>query len=335
MTLSGAAAVPGSRLRLVEQEPDPEPLLSVVGVGKCFGSVTALAGAELAVKPGSIHGLLGPNGAGKTTLLRVIFGLVRPDNGLIEVLGGPPSSAVARTGGVAGFVDSPRFYPYFSARKNLELLAALDGERSDEAIQEVLEQCGLLEVQRRRVGAFSTGQRQRLALAAALLRQPRLLIVDEPTTGLDPLGVIDLHVILRAIAGSGAAVLLSSHDMSEVELVCDAVTVLNHGRTSYTGSMDGLRAQAPDPTYRLITSDDEAALRIVGQSLHATRHRDGGLLIRGDVPQLDRLTIELGRASVAIRELQRQDSALEAMFLQLIAADGDADLRVPAIGEAP
>ena len=292
-------------------------LLTVASVAKRFGPVVALDGATLNVTPGSIHGLLGPNGAGKTTLLRVIFGLVRPDAGEVSVLGDSPRSAMARRGGVAGFVDSPRLYPYFSARKNLELLAGLDGVRSDADIDTIIDQCGLTEVARRKVSSFSSGQRQRLALAAALLREPRLLIVDEPTTGLDPLGIVDLHVLLRSLAESGAAVLLSSHDMAEVELMCDDVTILNRGRTVYTGSMDHLRAQAPDPTYRIVTSDDPATLRLATGTTKASADRHGGVLFRAGPSELDALTIGLGRAGIAVRELQRQDSALQAMFLDL------------------
>ena len=294
-----------------------DDLLTVAEIAKRFGPVVALDQATLSVTPGSIHGLLGPNGAGKTTLLRAIFGLVRPDSGEVTVLGDSPRSAMARRGGVAGFVDSPRHYPYFTARKNLELLAGLDGVRSDSDIDTVIEQCGLTEVARRKVSAFSSGQRQRLALAAALLREPRLLIVDEPTTGLDPQGIVDLHLILRSLAEAGAAVLLSSHDMAEVELMCDDVTILHRGRTVYTGSLDRLRAQAPDPTYRMVTSDDAAALRLATVATKASADRHGGMLFRAGAAGLDALSIELGRAGIAIRELQRQDSALQAMFLDL------------------
>ena len=172
---------------------------------------------------GEVRGLLGPNGAGKTTLLRMLFGLVRPDAGSIELLGRPlVAPGAAALEGVGGFVEEPSFYPYLSGRANLRLLAKLDGAGEDVSIDEALERVGLTRRGGDRVGGYSTGMRQRLGIAAALLRSPRLLLLDEPTSGLDPAGARAVAALVRELSADGVAVLLSSHQIGELEKVCDA-----------------------------------------------------------------------------------------------------------------
>src|SRR5690349_17185578 len=164
--------------------PETPPTIEVSGLVKRFGDVRALDGFDLRVERGTIHGLVGPNGAGKTTFLRVLFGLVAPDEGSVTVLGrGIDDNPGGALDGVAGFVEEPRFYPYLTARRNLELLADLDGRPSAARVDEALELVGLTGRAGQRVGNFSTGMRQRLGLAGALLREPRLLLLDEPTIG--------------------------------------------------------------------------------------------------------------------------------------------------------
>ncbi len=161
--------------------------------------------------------------------------------------------------GVAGFVEAPRFYPYLSGRKNLELLAALDGDGAAERIDEVLEIVELAPRGGHRVGGYSHGMRQRLGIAAALLRRPRLLILDEPATGLDPAGMRDMRQLIRRLAGDGITVLLSSHQLPEVQELCDRVAIVDSGRVVYEGALSDLRRQG-GAGYRLRTSDDARAL---------------------------------------------------------------------------
>ena len=219
--------------------------------------MSALDGLDLQVESGHVHGLVGPNGAGKTTLLRALFGLIRLDGGSILLLGhevaAPGSGAIP---GVAGFVEEPRFYPYLGARRNLELLARLDGEVSPERIDEVLDVVRLSDRAGDKVGGFSSGMRQRLGFAASLLRPPRLLLLDEPTAGLDPAGAREMRDLVARLAADGTTVLLSSHDMNELDGLCDGVTVMRSGRSVWEGSMQRLRAEAPAPAHRLWTSDD-------------------------------------------------------------------------------
>src|SRR5437763_5554173 len=177
-----------------------EAPVEVRGLSKRYGEIVAVDDVDLTVDPGDVYGFLGPNGAGKTTTLRMLLGLIRPTAGSVQLFGRDPLLEGARAlEGVAGFVEAPRFYPYLSGRKNLELLAALDGAGAAQRIDQVL---GIVELAPRahhRVGGYSHGMRQRPGIAAALLRAPRLLILDEPATGLDPAGMRDMRLLIRRL----------------------------------------------------------------------------------------------------------------------------------------
>src|SRR5207244_6101584 len=186
------------------------PPVEVRGLVKRYGSLVAVDNVDLTVRPGDVYGYLGPNGAGKTTSLRMMLGLIRPTAGEVRLFGRDPQLGVAALEGVSGFVEAPRFYPYLSGRANLELLAALDGDGAAGRIDEVLEIVDLRDRARDRVGGYSHGMGQRLGIAAALLRRPRLLLLDEPATGLDPAGMRDMRELIRRLAGQGMTVVLSS-----------------------------------------------------------------------------------------------------------------------------
>jgi ABC-2 type transport system ATP-binding protein len=255
-----------------------------------------------------VRGLLGPNGAGKTALLRLLFGLVAADAGEAELLGRPlgPPDAV-RLDGVAGFVEELAFYPYLSGRVNLELLAELDGSGGARGrVNDVLDQVGLSGRGADRVSGYSTGMRQRLGIAAALLRAPAPLSLDEPTSGLDPAGVREVGALLRQLASEGTAVLLSSHLIGEIEDIGDAFTVLRRGRVVWGGSAWQLRGQAPGSAYRLATSDDERALELGPRhpGVSVTRSGTGELRLAARTGALDPYVLELGHAEVAIRRLE-------------------------------
>ncbi len=290
------------------------------GLTKWFGETTALDQVDFTVSPGVVHGLLGPNGAGKTTLLAALFGLVLPDEGTLRLFG--RTRAEAGSGwlhGVGGFVETPRFYPYLSGRQNLAVLAGLDGGDAADLIDAALERVGLANARRQKVRGYSLGMRQRLGLAAAMLRRPRLLILDEPTNGMDPAGIRDLRAALRRLARDGVTVVLSSHDMAQVEEICDAVTVLRHGRVVFAGNLDVMQADAPDPVWRVRTSDDSAALDRAKQvtGVKAASHDDGGLVVFAAQDRLDDYVLHLGREGVAIRGLELDVTPLESLFFQL------------------
>jgi ABC-2 type transport system ATP-binding protein len=289
------------------------------GLVKRYKEVTAVDGVDLTVHPGQVYGYLGPNGAGKTTSLRMLLGLIRPTEGSVELFGRDPIVDGARAlDGVAGFVEEPRFYPYLSGRKNLELLAAFDGGHARTRIDEVLETVELAGRAGDRVGGYSHGMRQRLGIAAALLRAPRLLLLDEPTTGLDPGGMRDMRALVRSLAGQGITIMLSSHLLAEVEELCDHVAILRSGRVVFEGALADLRRSAAS-VYALRTTDDRAAERVCREAdgIFDVRVEDGQLRFSGADEAVADLSIALGRAGIGITTLMPVHASLEELFFQL------------------
>ena len=294
-------------------------------VTKRYGAITALDGISMEVAQGEVYGVLGPNGAGKTTFLRMLFGLIRPDAGTLEVLGRTWSSDGIRTlDGVAGFIESPKFYPYLSGRKNLELLGRLDGLRAADTIEEVLNMVDMTTRASDKVGGYSFGMRQRLGVAASLLRSPRLLVLDEPANGLDPAGIRDMRALIKRLAHSGLTVLLSSHDMGEVEEICDNVTIMRSGTVMYHGTIATLREQAPDPAHRLRTSDDNYAITLAQNHPRvAITETDDALAVRGSQHDVDTYIADLVGNGVALRGLSIDETPLEELFFMLTERDPD------------
>jgi ABC-2 type transport system ATP-binding protein len=310
--------------------------LRVAGVTKAFAGTRAVDDVDLEIGGGEVRGLLGPNGAGKTTLLRMLLGLVAPDAGSIELLGRPLHGApVDALDGVAGFVEEPAFYPYLSGRANLELMVELDRRGARSAIDDALANVDLGRRAGERVSGYSTGMRQRLGIAAALLRSPRLLLLDEPTSGLDPAGARDVAALVRALAAQGVAVLLSSHQIGELESVCDSYTVLRHGRVVWDGTAAQLRAQAPASAYVVVTTDDLRAAEIATTRirLRTGRGRDGSLAVAATEEGLDAFVAALAQSGVSIRRLDLLVSPLESMFFALTSDDVTPDLEPIELAE--
>jgi ABC-2 type transport system ATP-binding protein len=289
------------------------------GLLKTYGDITAVDHVDLTVERGDVYGYLGPNGAGKTTSLRMLLGLIRPTGGSARLFGRDPMiDGVRALDGVAGFVEAPRFYPYLSGRKNLELVAALDGDGARGRIDGALDTVDLTDRAKDRVGGYSHGMRQRLGIAGALIRQPRLLLLDEPATGLDPAGMRDMRALIRDLAAGGITVLLSSHLMNEVEELCNRVAIIRSGRIVYEGRLDELRATAAG-TYALRTSDDERAERICAghQGIYDLRVSHEGLRMRGDERAIEALSLELAAAGIGLRALVPDAASLEERFFAL------------------
>lgn len=300
------------------------PAVEATGLTKRFGRLTAVNNVDLRVDEGEVYGILGPNGAGKTTFLRMLFGLIRPDQGELRVFGRSWAQDGPRAlDGVAGFVESPRFYPYLSGGQNLALLAGLDAGAAASRIGEVLDVVELADRAQDKVRGYSFGMRQRLGVAASLLRDPKLLVLDEPANGLDPAGIRHMRALVKRLAASGLTVLLSSHNMDEVEEICDNVTIMRTGRVVYHGSITQLRAQAPVPAHRLRTSDDPVATQIAGSdpAVEISAHPDGGLTLRAAPNELDAYIIRLGAAQVAVRSLHLDVAPLQSLFFMLTEAD--------------
>jgi ABC-2 type transport system ATP-binding protein len=312
---------------------DDIPAVRARGLTKSFGEVVALDGVDLDVPEGQVHGLVGPNGAGKTTLLGLLLGLAVADHGRLEILGTPVGRTLAVPYGVAGFVDGPGLYPSLTARQNLSALDSLRGydTRNGAGVGDALDQVGLTDVADDRVGGFSLGMRQRLGLAAALLTQPRLLVLDEPANGLDPAGKHQVHRVLTNLAANGTAVVISSHRMDDLAVLCSEVTILSTGRVVFSGPLGKLAAETGELDYRLVTSDSAAARRVAlgtpGLSLPPGHDDTEGpnvadaLVVRGPVPSLDDLVVRLVGAGVAVRELGPVMPPLEAAFLALTGTE--------------
>jgi ABC-2 type transport system ATP-binding protein len=289
------------------------------GLVKRYKDVLAVDHIDLNVRHGDVYGFLGPNGAGKTTTLRMALGLITPTEGNVELFGRDPLRYGARAlEGVAGFVEAPRFYPYLTARKNLQLLAALDGDDAASRIDEVLDVVELSPRAGHKVGGYSHGMRQRLGIAAALLRRPRLLILDEPATGLDPAGMRDMRALIRRLADEGITVLLSSHQLPEVQELCDRVAIVESGRVVYEGALADLRRQG-GASYRLRTSDDTRALEVARAQAgveHAS-NSEHGLSLQADEQHVGELSLALAQAGIAILALTPELATLEDLFFRL------------------
>jgi ABC-2 type transport system ATP-binding protein len=287
------------------------------GLVKRYGEITAVDHVDLTVQAGDVYGYLGPNGAGKTTSLRMLLGLIRPDDGSARLFGRDPLLEGARAlDGVAGFVEAPRFYPYLSGRSNLELVADLDGDGARGRIDEALDTVDLADRAKDKVGGYSHGMRQRLGIAGALLRAPRLLLLDEPTTGLDPAGMRDMRLLIRRLADQGMTVLLSSHLMAEVEELCDRVAIVGNGRVLYEGELGELIAGTAG-RYELRTTDDAEAAEIAARVVGDVEQTSDGLAFSADESTAAEITLALGAAGIGITALVPRTATLEELFFRM------------------
>ena len=312
------------------------PAVDVRGVTKWFGEVTALDRVDVTVERGTVHGLVGTNGAGKSTLLSILLGLVRPDEGDVRLFGRTRREAgAAWLDAVGGFVESPRFYPYLNGRANLAVLAGLDHGDTAALIDPALELVGLGGAGRQKVKGYSLGMRQRLALAAAIIRRPALLILDEPTNGLDPAGNRGLRDALQALGERGAAVLFSSHDVGQVEQLCRDVTVLDRGAVVFSGTAQRLRDESPLRAWALRTSDDVRAAGIAARSGVQLDASGDPLRVTADQAGLGRFLVDLAAAGVTVRALDQAESALETLLLRLARADHQDGAGLEDVGTVP
>src|SRR6266516_3692382 len=294
------------------------PPVETRGLVKRYGEIVAVDNVDLTVERGDVFGYLGPNVAGKTTSLRILLGLIRPTAGSARLFGRDPLTDGAKAlEGVAGFVEAPRFYPYLSGRRNLRLLADYDEPVSRARIDEVLELVELRDRAKDKVGGYSHGMRQRLGIAASLLRQPRLLLLDEPTTGLDPAGMRDMRELVRRLAGEGITILLSSHLLYEVEELC------NRGAIVHQGALDELLATAASG-YRLRALEPERARAVLlaQRGIADVRLDDGELRFSADDEGVAALTVALGQARIGFTALVPETASLEDLFLGM--TDGES-----------
>jgi ABC-2 type transport system ATP-binding protein len=281
--------------------------------------IVAVDALDMRVRHGEVYGFLGPNGAGKTTTLRMLLGLVRPSSGRAEVLGAAPGSeaALVRTGAM---VEAPAFYPYLSGRENLLVLAGhagVDVARVDAVLDEV----ALLDRAHDRTSSYSLGMKQRLGVAAALLKDPELLILDEPTNGLDPAGMFEMRRLVRSLGRGRRTVVLSSHLMGEVEQICDRVGVIRGGALVAEGTVEELRGR-PRLRVRAEPAARAADLLAALPGVEDVTRTDGLLAVTADGSRAAAINRVLVQAGVAVSELAPERASLEDVFLELTGGDG-------------
>jgi ABC-2 type transport system ATP-binding protein len=299
---------------VTESESRHRPLIETNDLGKSYGSITAVRSLNISVRRGEVYGFLGPNGAGKTTTLRMLLGLVKPSSGTAKVLGEEPGSPLGLQG-VGALVESPAFYPYLSGRDNLRVMARYCGV-PPQRVAEVLDQVELAGRAKDKFRKYSLGMKQRLGVAAALLKDPELLILDEPTNGLDPKGMADMRAIIRRVGHGERTVLLSSHLLGEVEQVCDRVGVIHKGELLIEGTVDELRGG----TGILIRVEPIEEARKIAASLtgvECAQIEDGMLVLDADPERAAEINARLVSEGLRVSELRPVERSLEDAFLEL------------------
>ena len=286
-------------------------ILTAANLTKAYGSVKALDGLTLEVPEGGVYGVLGPNGAGKSTLFRIWLGLIRPTDGGATVMNGPPG--VPRR--IGSMIETPRFPPFLTARGVLEWLSLASGLKGDAAeIDGLLARVGLTEAAGRKVRGFSVGMHQRLGVAAALLGRPSMVILDEPTSGMDPNGINEMRALIRSLADNdGVSVVLASHQLAEVQKICDRVAILNRGTLAAEGSVSDLIGGAGGERLRLHVTDPARIAALIGAAAEAQADAILVTLTRSEAPALIR---RLAGEGVDIFEARWVGADLEAVFMQ-------------------
>ena len=298
-------------------------VLEIQGLQKTYrsrkGIRRALDGFDMVVEAGQVHGFLGPNGSGKTTTLRTLLGLIRPNGGRMALLGREVPQALPEVAGQVGaIVESPQFFGNFSARDTLSLLADAGGVEP-RRVFEVLELVGLRDRAGDRVRTYSLGMKQRLAVASALLKSPRLLILDEPANGLDPGGIREMRTLMRNLAESGMTVVLSSHILGEIQLICDSVTIISAGRRVAAGGVAEVLAQHATSSVRVRVESvtdltaSAGALREMGAQVFVEPDH---LMVSG-LAQPGAITRTLAARGIYVSELAPVAVDLESVFLEL------------------
>ena len=312
-------------------------VIEIEGLRKEYGRrsrrTVAVDGLDLAVPEGGVYGFLGPNGSGKTTTIRCLLGLARPTTGSLRLLGRPvPDGLAISMRGVGAIVETPALFPTMSGRENLTLLGAIDrigSKRVDDALEEV----GLSERANDQVKKYSLGMRQRLTLAAAVLKDPALLILDEPANGLDPAGMRSVRELLRRLASEGRTVFVSSHLLAEIQQTCDRVAILNRGRCVTHGTVDEVDAAAGHAAAMLVGVDDLAgALEVLNGAGIPAERCNGQLRVVVAPQDAARITRALGERGHWVRELRSEERSLEDLFLEMTDDPGERATELEEVG---
>jgi ABC-2 type transport system ATP-binding protein len=303
------------------------PVIHVEGLKKRFGRHEALRGLDLTVPQGVVYGFLGPNGAGKTTTIRILVGLLRADGGTVELFGEPVNDRQAVLHRIGALIEGPTFYPYLSGRDNLRVIGSAGPEPARGRIDEVLELVELRHRAKDRYAGYSLGMRQRLGIAAALLNDPPLLLLDEPANGLDPAGIVDMRGLLRRLAGEGHTILVSSHLLGEMQQLADEVAIINEGRLVRQGKLSEMlavggliRVHVADGELPAARSSMERLLGAGAVSVPDNGMGPGWIELSSASERASEVNRTLAGVGVFADRLETGDG-LEHLFLSLTGAD--------------
>jgi ABC-2 type transport system ATP-binding protein len=298
--------------------PAGDVILRTSGLTKRFGTLEAVKDLNIEIRRGEVFGFLGPNGAGKSTTVGMILGLVAPTAGTIELFGrnlkDNPWRALRRIGAV---IEEPAFYPYLSGWDNLATLATSIGGISHDKITEVLQRVNLLERSGDRYGHYSMGMKQRLGIASTLLRDPEFIILDEPTNGLDPAGTKEIRDLIPQLAHESRAVLLCSHLLHEVEMVCDRVTIIKQGVTIVSAPIHELLSRGGSLQIRVTPPEQAVAVLTAVPWVKSVTTKDGYLMVEAPPEKASELTRVLAEHGLYLSELVQRSASLESVFLEL------------------
>lgn len=304
-----------------------EFVIQTDGLTKRYGRVVAVDGLSMEVRRGRVYGLLGPNGSGKTTTMGMLLGLLRPTAGSFKLFGSADrhEESLRRVGAI---IESPSFYPYLSGRQNLQYFQLISGRGDAAELDGLLERVGLGGRGNDRFRTYSLGMKQRLGIAYALLGDPDIVFLDEPTNGLDPEGVIEVRDLIRSIGSEERTVLLSSHLLHEVEQVCDSVTIISKGKLIAQGKVDDLVSSSRREQVRLKTGDDAKAQEVLSalEWVEGVSSEDGALLVSAPVARSIDLSAALAQSEVYIAEMAPVETSLEEYFLEVTGGqEGDSE----------
>ena len=302
---------------------DASPVIQTEGLTKRFGKIVAVDNLSLTVPRGHVFGLLGPNGSGKTTTMGMLLGLTRPTAGSFRLFGAHTrhQEALRRVGAI---VETPTFYPYLSGHQNLAYFQGILGRGTPQELDNLLEKVGLADRGNDRFHTYSLGMKQRLGLAYALLGDPELLFLDEPTNGMDPAGMAEIRELIRSLGTEDRTVFLSSHLLNEVEQVCDSVVILSKGKLIAQGSVaDLLKGRGQ---IRLRTTDNDQALKVLTALdwVEDTRIEDGFVVVTAPPERASELSAALSKAEIYVTEMTSGKESLESYFLEITAEEGEA-----------
>jgi ABC-2 type transport system ATP-binding protein len=298
------------------------PAIETQALTKKYGKITAVDGLTIRIPRGGVTGFVGPNGAGKTTTIRMLLGLVRPTSGTATVLGKPISDPPSFLPAVGALIESPAFYPPLSGRKNLEVLATLGGHDRPR-VEQALKLVGLSGRAGDAYRTYSLGMKQRLGIAAALLPNPELLVLDEPTNGLDPAGIREMRELLRSLGQMGKTVFVSSHLMAEVQRLCDHLIVIRSGKLVFQGTVTALLARQTGMIVR--TRDPTHLAKIVQickEAMHVAELQEDAVLVHAPQAWAGELNVRAMRAGIVITELSPQAGDLEQTILTMTGKGG-------------